>query len=90
MVYLRVDIGISDDRSRYELREERDEHQEVYEGLLRLDIAFVNIERIGHRLECIERNAYRQRKCGNMEREAEDSVERGNEKSAVFECREQT
>lgn len=54
VVYLRVDVGISDDRSRYELREERDEHQEVYEGLLRLDIAFVNIERIGHRLEGVE------------------------------------
>ena len=75
MVYLCVDIRISDNRSRYELREERDEHQEVDKRLLRLDFALVDVERVGHRLECVERNAYRQREGRNMEREAEYAVE---------------
>lgn len=59
-IELRHELRSADDRSGYELREERDVEAEVEDVFHRLNLAAVDIHGVGDNLEDIERYAHRQ------------------------------
>ncbi|MBF8293173.1 MAG: hypothetical protein HW392_2000 [Steroidobacteraceae bacterium] len=60
LIELRHELGRPDDRARDQVREEGDEQRVVQWRLDRLRPPQVYIERVGHRHECVERDADRQ------------------------------
>ncbi len=87
-VQLLVDIRIAHDRSGDQLGEHGDIGTEAHQALLGICLFSVQIDRIGHRLECIKADADRQSDIERAQMQAEH-VQVADQKVSVFEESEQ-
>ena len=76
---------ITHDGSRDKLRKHRDVSREVDDVFLHLRVVAVNVYRIGHRLERVERNAYRKRKFQKLNVKSEYVVDIRQEEVEILE-----
>ena len=84
LAYFLGNSGIAHDRSGNQLREHRNVQQKREEIALRLDLAAINVDKIGNRLECEEAYSYRERDIG-LGNAYSREIERVNDKIRVLE-----
>ena len=82
-------VPVAHDRSGDQLREHRDIRSETDIRLLRIGIVPVKVDRIRHRLECIETDADRQTQMQRLQKLQTQSIQIAGQEIPVFEESEQ-